>query len=83
MSVNIGSLWHKDVGGKCNPQELMGKKFVHVKTSALYVVVGYHLNASTDQWCIEYERQEVKCRKDFNFTRDMSEFLDGRFLEVK
>ena len=79
----ISELWHDDLVGMSKPQELRGKKFVHLASSALYIVTGFTLNASTDRWAIVYDRFDEDQRKDFPFSRDMDEFLDGRFVEVK
>lgn len=83
MVGRIDQVWHQDAAGQIRPNLLTGKKFVHLKTSHLYVVTGYRLNASTDQWSIEYDRLDEDARGDFSFARDMAEFLDGRFVEVK
>ena len=81
--MRITETWHKDVKGWTYPDKFVGKKFVHVASSTLYVVTGFKLNASTDLWALEYERQDEDARMLFSFTRDMAEFLDGRFIEVK
>lgn len=81
--MTVTNLFHEDAAGQKNPQSLMGKKFFHLKTSNLYEVTGYRFNASTDQWSIEYRRYEQSKRGQFNFSRDMAEFLDGRFVEAK
>lgn len=83
MTRRVSELWHDDAAGKSKPQELRGKMFVHLATSALYVVTGFTLNASTDKWAIIYDRFDEGERKDFSFSRDMDEFLDGRFVEIK
>jgi len=75
--------WHSDSVGSSKPHELVGRSYVHMKTSHLYVVTGYRFNATTDKWHIEYERADEGQRLDFGFGRDMDEFLDGRFMEVK
>lgn len=79
----VNELWHSDVASQKDPQKLRGKRYLHVKSATLYVVTGFALNASNDQWTILYDREDAEERKDFGFSRDMAEFLDGRFLEVK
>lgn len=81
--MRIEELWHKDAADQTHPDYFVGKQFLHVKSSTLYVVTGFHLNASTDQWTLEYDRADDSKRGKFDFTRDMAEFLDGRFIEVK
>ena len=83
MKPRISDTWHKDARGQTHPNSLVGKKFVHVASSTLYVVTGYRLNASNDQWAIEYDRFDEDVQLSFAFARDMAEFLDGRFIEVK
>ena len=80
--MKIEQFWHADAAGQTHPQKLIGKKFVHLASTNLYEVTGCRLNASTDQWSIEYDRHDVKQRGHFPFNRDMAEFLDGRFIEV-
>ena len=81
--MRIAELWHKDAAEQTHPDYLVGKQFLHVKSSTLYVVTGFRLNASNDQWTLEYDRADIAKRGKFGFTRDMAEFLDGRFIEVK
>lgn len=83
MIARIEELWHKDAAGQTHPDYLVDKQFLHVKSSTLYVVTGYRLNASNDQWALEYNRADRNKRGKFGFIRDMAEFLDGRFVEVK
>lgn len=81
--MKVDHAWQTDAAGQKNPDKLVGKQFVHVKTSTLYRVTDFMLNASTDQWAVQYERSDRNCAKRFPFTRDMAEFMDGRFIEVK
>ena len=83
MIARIEEVWHKDAVGQTHPDYLVGKQFLHVKSSTFYVVTGFSLNASTDQWALHYDRAASRIRKKFAFSRDMAEFLDGRFVEVK
>lgn len=66
-----------------HPDRVVGKVFVHIKTSGLYRVTGYSLNTTNNNWALHYDRVDEKERKVFSFTRDMAEFMDGRFMEVK
>jgi len=79
----VTEFWHKDARGFHSPHHLVGKTFLHVKTATLYVVVDVVFNASTDQWALRYEAHNTGRRAPFRFTRDATEFMDGRFLEVK
>ena len=83
MKKLISEQWHFDAGDQRNPDRLVGKQFVHVKTSNLYVVTGFSLNATNDLWSVQYERSDEAQRRPFPFTRDMIQFMDGRFIEVK
>lgn len=82
-NIRVDELWHVDVQNQKDPQRLRGKRYLHVASSTLYTVTGFSLNASSDQWSIHYDREDAGERKDFSFSRDMAEFLDGRFIEVK
>lgn len=75
--------WHQDAVDHKNPDKLIGKRFVHIKSQALYVVTGAFFNATSDKWCVSYDRLDDTQRREFSFTRDLDQFLDGRFLEVK
>lgn len=79
----IEDWWHKDQAGQAGPNKLIGKTFVHLKTNALYVVHSAMFNATSQKWCVQYDRINEDEQKPFRFVRDMDEFLDGRFLEVK
>lgn len=81
--VRVDAFWHKDQKGNSRPDQLRGKVFLHNVTKHLYVVVGAFFNTTTDEWAIAYERYFEDERAEFQYTRDMSEFLDGRFTEVK
>lgn len=83
MTGRIEELWHMDAKGQKNPNHLVDKQFLHVKSATLYVVIGFTLNACTDEWALIYDRADERRRGKFHFTRDMAEFLDGRFVEVK
>lgn len=82
MAGKVMGPWQPDVVGNKDPQLMRGKKFLHVKTATLYVVTGYSFNATTDQWAIHYDRHDQDERAPFSFTRDMSNFMDGRFIPV-
>ena len=83
MTTRIEELWHQDAKGQTHPEYLVGKRFLHLKSATLYVVTGFTVNASTNEWALHYDRDDRPKRGKFSFTRDMAEFLDGRFVEVK
>lgn len=81
----VDALWHKDAKGMSDPQKLEGKRYFHSATSALYMVTGYTLDVTGKDgpvWSITYRRSLVM-EGEFEFSRAMWEFLDGRFVEVK
>jgi hypothetical protein len=84
-SALVTALWHQDSHGKKNPEDLVGKTFVHVATAKLYTVTGFSLNVTGDKvtWTLHYDREDREKRLGFSFTRAMHEFLDGRFLGVE
>lgn len=83
MTRRVEKFWHTDQHGWDNPNKLVGKKFLHVKTNAIYVVVEAVFDATGDQWAIVYDRMDEDKRKEFRFVRSMTEFMDGRFVEVE
>lgn len=86
MAARIEALWHSDTEGWSKPEELRGKRFLHVATSTLYVVTGFSLNVTSDRvaWMIHYQRENPDMRKEFSFSRELGEFKTaGKFVEVK
>lgn len=73
--------WHKDAKDLKNPDDHEGEIWLHAKSATLYRIVGWGINASTDCWCLHYQRvNPVPGQENITFTRDMHEFLDGRFI---
>lgn len=64
------------------PDEYVDRRFLHVKTNKVYIVTGYRLNTTNDKWMLDY-MPAFGDSPDFRMSRDMDQFLDGRFLEVK
>lgn len=84
MAPHIDALWHRDSNDLKDPHLLEGRRFLHVKSANLYVVIGHSLNVTGDraEWMVHYQRESEPHRGEFYFSRSMAEFLDGRFLEV-
>jgi hypothetical protein len=82
MDYEVNHFRHKDAKGQSKPDALIGKTYLHVKTKNLYTVKDALFDSSLDQWSLVYDRVNGNARKEFQFVRPMSEFLDGRFLEV-
>lgn len=77
----IYSTASRDAAGMRYPEKLVGKRFIHVRTGVTYAVTGYTLNTMSDKWAVRYAR--LSGDGHFEFTRDMDQFLDGRFVEVE
>lgn len=75
--------WHKDQHGWSDPNKLVGKTFLHMASKHLYIVQEAMFDATGDQWCLVYDRVDENKRKEFRFVRSMTEFMDGRFVEVQ
>lgn len=81
--VRVEKFWHKDQHGWDYPNKLIGKTFIHTASKHLYIVQEALFDATGDQWSIVYDRMDADKRKEFRFVRSMTEFMDGRFVEVE
>lgn len=67
-----------DSKGTRPDRSMIGKNYFHPKTRRIYRVNAFVWNSSTNEWDVKYLRHGC----DVEFTRRISEFIDGRFVEV-
>ena len=77
----VEQTFNTDQAGNRNPDKLVSRLYLHVKSSTLYRVTGFAYDATADEWSIQYQREHGT--HPFDFTRTMSDFLGGSFVEVK
>jgi hypothetical protein len=74
--------WHEDESGNSKPHRFVGQRYFHAKSSHVYTVTRYSLDAERCLWVLHYQRESGAVK--FGFTHTIADFTrEGRFIQIK